>query len=175
MLTEKVLKPGTVSPISIYVISQAPRVRTLKLKYSEPCALFFFPYYTFLRPFFFWPLMLSVAEAALTLVQTSAVVLLDPTGIAVGHPELPAPCCGCAASIPSPQHPLGCVTCFSLISAFCEHRSSSLTQGWAPTQEARGVFGPSAAEPSRYPLEVAHASRPHPSSSPARFSGAAIR
>lgn len=63
--------------------------------------------------------MLSVAEAAVTLVQNSAVVLLDPMGIVVGHPELPAPCCGCAASIPSPQHPLGCVTCFSLRHFHC--------------------------------------------------------
>lgn len=118
--------------------------------------------------------MLSVAEAAVTLVQNSGIVLLDPMGIAVGHPELPAPCCGCAASIPNPQHPLGCVTCFPL-RHFCEHCSSSLTQGWVPTPEARGVFGPLASEPSRYPLEVAHASRPHRSSSPARFSGAASR
>lgn len=63
--------------------------------------------------------MLSVAEAAVTLVQNSGIVLLDPMGIAVGHPELPAPCCGCAASIPNPQHPLGCVTCFSLRHFHC--------------------------------------------------------
>lgn len=54
VLTEKVLKPGTVSPISIYVISQAPAVWTLKLKYSEPCALFFFfPLLYILKTFFF--------------------------------------------------------------------------------------------------------------------------
>lgn len=86
--------------------------------------------------------MLSVAEAAVTLVQTSGVRLLDPMGIAVGTRSCPRHAAGALHPSPARSTHWVVLPAFLSTSAFCEHRSSTLTQGWALTQEAHGVFGP---------------------------------